>query len=670
MRKQKIQISDLYRLKLVSDPQISPDGSKVIFVVETMHKGDKKYYTNLWLVPSKGGRPRKLTHGKKNDSCPRWSPDGKTIAFISKRPAADGSMAKREDSGQIWLLPMEGGEAQLLTNLPRGDVSAIKWSPNGKEIGFLFHPVGKEVTFKKGKPEVPAFRHIKDIWYRLDGVGFLGSEFTHVWAANSSTGATRQIVAGKWYDISFDWSPDSKKIAFVSNRREDWQYHFEEDELYLVSAKGGGRVKKIDTPSGHKDGVSFSPDGKRLAYIGHERPYEGWGVVNYTVRTVGVDGSDLRSHTNNLDRTAYPLTLGDLTPSFIVTAPTWSPDGTQLYFNYSSEGTSLLSCVDVDSNKINTVVNEKVVVTFSMDFNRNKIAIHGGQPEAPDELFVHDLAQGTHRQVTHMNRPYIAGRRFNVSEEVWFKSGQTKIQGWIVKPPGFSGNRKYPFILQIHGGPRCQYGRLYFHEMQVLAASGYVVMYTNPRGSQGYGEKFADAITSKWGEPAMTDLMAAVDYAVSLGYVDEKQLGVTGGSYGGYMTNWIVTHTDRFKAAVTQRSVSNFASMFGTSDVGFDMQWEFKATPWEDPELYAKWSPITYIDKCITPLLIIHSEHDWRCNLEQDDQMFTALKYLKREVEYVRFPEEPHGLSRHGRPDRREARLKFIVEWFDRYLKT
>ena len=167
----------------------------------------------------------------------------------------------------------------------------------------------------------------------------------------------------------------------------------------------------------------------------------------------------------------------------------------------------------------------------------------------------------------------------------------------------------------------------------------------------------------------MTDLMAAADFAISLGYVDKNRLGVTGGSYGGYMTNWVVTHTDRFKAAVTQRSVSNFASMFGTSDVGFDMEWEFKATPWEDPELYAKWSPITYIDKCKTPLLIIHSEHDWRCNVEQDDQIFMALKYLKREGEYVRFPEEPHGLSRHGRPDRREARLKFIVEWFDRYLK-
>jgi len=669
MKKQKIQISDLYRLKMVSDPQISPDGSQVVFVVETMHKGDKKYYTNLWQVPAKGGRPRKLTHGKKNDSCPRWSPGGKVIAFISKRPAADGSMKKREDTSQIWLLPMEGGEARLLTKLPRGEISALKWSPDGKEIGFLFHPVGKEVIFKNGKAEVPVYRHIKDMWYRYDGEGFLDSEYTHVWAANAHTGVARQIVKGKWHDTYFDWSPDGKKIAFVSNRREDWQYHFEEDELYLISSKGGGRITKIDSPVGPKDGVSFSLDGKRLAYIGHDRPYEGWGVVNYSVRTVGINGSDPRSHTNELDRTAYPVTIGDVTPGFVVTAPVWSSDGKGIYSTVSSEGGSHLYRVDIESDEIELITNEKVVVTFSMDTARETVAIHGGQLEAPDEVFVHKIPKQTLRQVTRMNSPYVNSRRYNVPEEVWFKSDRTKLHGWILKPPGFSSSRKYPFILQIHGGPRCQYGRLFFHEMQVLVANGYVVMYTNPRGSQGYGEKFADAITGKWGEPAMTDLMAAVDYALSLGYVDKKRLGVTGGSYGGYMTNWVVTHTDRFKAAVTQRSVSNFATMFGTSDVGFDMEWEFKTTPWDDPELYAKWSPITYIDKCVTPLLIIHSEHDWRCNLEQDDQMFMALKYLKREVEYVRFPEEPHGLSRHGRPDRREARLKFIVEWFDRYMK-
>ncbi|MDP6965834.1 MAG: S9 family peptidase [Candidatus Marinimicrobia bacterium] len=659
MDKQKIQISDIYRFKLVSDPQISPDGSRVVFVVETMHKADKKYYMNLWLVPSAGGRARKLSHGKKNDTSPRWSPDGETVAFISKR----------NEASQIWFLPMAGGEARQLTKLPKGKVSSIRWSPHGKEIGFLFHPFGKEVTFdKKGKPEMPVYRHIRDMWYRFDGEGFFDSEFTHVWVANATTGAARQVVKGEWHDTYFDWSPDGRKVAFISNRRKEWQHRLEEDELYLVSAKGSP-VRRIPTPAGPKEGLSFSPDGKRLAFFGHTEPYSGWGAVNYTVRTIGLNGKNYRSHTGKMDRMAFPVTLGDLTPSFVVVPPAWNAEGRDIYFTVSSEGGSPLCRVDTGDGGIETVTDEKVVVSFSLDSAGQKLVLHGGQMETPDEIYTIDLRERAVRQVSRLNQPYVRSRQFNLPEEVWFKSGRTDIHGWILKPPGFSTRRKYPFILQIHGGPRCQYGRLFFHEMHVLAAAGYVVMYTNPRGSQGYGYKFADAITGKWAEPAFKDLMAAVDYAFSLGYIDEKRMGVTGGSYGGYMTNWIVTHTNRFSAAVTQRSVSDLSSMFGTSDLGFDMAWEFKTTPWDCHDLYRKWSPISYIKQCRTPLLIIHSEHDWRCNVEQDDQMYMALKFLKREVEYVRFPEEPHGLSRHGRPDRREARLKFMVGWFDRYLK-
>lgn len=657
MRKHRIEIRDLYRLKLVSDSQISPDGSHVVFVVETMHKKDKKYYTHLALVPTKGGRVWYLTSGKKNDLMPRWSPDGKTIAFVSKR----------EESSQIWLLPMEGGEGAALTRLPRGKITAPKWSPDGKTVAFLFHPFGKEVTFdKSGKAEVPAYRHIKDIWYRLDGEGFFDSEFTHVWTANARTGVAHQVVKGKWNDTYFDWSPDGRQIAFISNRKKDWQYRLEEDDLFSISPKGGN-PRKIPTPAGPKEGVSFSPDGETVAFLGHTRPYEGWGVVNFTVRTVKLDGSDYKNHTDKLDRTAYPVTLGDITPSFAVTAPVWDMSGEWIYFTGSSEGGSPLFRVHTVTGDVETVTDEKVVVGFSFDRHRRNVAIQGGQVEGPDEIFALKVGQPKLRQITHLNRPFLNSREFNLPEEVWFKNGRTNLHGWILKPPEV--NKKYPFILEIHGGPRCQYGRLFFHEMQVLAANGYVVMCTNPRGSQGYGEKFADAITGKWGEPAMGDLMAAVDYALSLGYVDEKRMGVTGGSYGGYMTNWVVTHTNRFAAAVTQRSVSNLSSMFGSSDIGFDMDWEFKTTPWDNPDVYAKWSPLTYIKRCKTPLLIIHSEHDWRCNIEQDDQMFMALKFLKRDVEYVRFPQEPHGLSRHGRPDRREARLKFILDWFDRYLK-
>lgn len=659
MKKKLIEISDLYRLRLVSDPQISPEGDLVVFVVERMDRKEKKYFSTLALVPAGGGRVRPLTIGNKNDTLPRWSPDGRTVAFVSKR----------EESTQIWLLRMDGGEARPLTRLPRGKITTLKWSPDGKEIGFLFHPFGKEVSFdKSGQRETPPYRHIRDLWYRLDGEGFFDSEFTHVWAANVTTGAARQVVKGPWNDTYFDWAPDGRKIVFISNRRKDWQYHLEEDELYVVSSKGGN-PRRIPAPAGPKEGISVAPDREKVAFLGHVRPYQGWGVVNYTVRTVGLDGKDYKSHTDRLDRTAYPLTLGDVTPSFVVTSPVWDRSSRWIYFNASSEGGGPLYRVDTGSGETRVVTDAKVVVSFSLDSRTQRAAFHGGQMEGPDEIFSVLLEAGKLRQVTRLNRPFVNSREFNYPDEIRFNSGSTQIQGWIVKPPGFSSRKKYPLILEIHGGPRCQYGRLFVHEMQVLAARGYVVLYTNPRGSQGDGETFADAITGRWAEPAMKDLMAGVDYAVSLGYVDDQRMGVTGGSYGGYMTNWVVTHTNRFRAAVTQRSVSNLSTMFGTSDLGFDLAWEFKSAPWEDPDLYARWSPITYIKKCKTPLLIIHSEQDWRCNVEQDDQMYMALKVLKREVEYVRFPEEPHGLSRRGRPDRREARLKFILDWFDRYLK-
>ncbi|MFQ6614436.1 MAG: S9 family peptidase, partial [Fidelibacterota bacterium] len=458
-------------------------------------------------------------------------------------------------------------------------------------------------------------------------------------------------------------------IAFMSLREDDWQLRLEEQEIYTVRVN----TKKLSvwkTPVGPKEGLSWSPDGTRIAWFGHQRPYHSWGAVGYLLNIADRKGNH-RTYGQELDRTAYPLTLGDITPAFIVNSPVWSPDGNSVYYIISSKGRQPIMRADINRDSVESVVPETTVaVTFSLHFPTRTGVYHGASLASPDELMQFSLNTGKVKAFTTLNRRFVATRDFSPAEEIKFRNGEQELQGWLVKPPDFNTAKRYPLILNIHGGPRCQYGRTFYHEMQVLAAAGYVVVYTNPRGSQGYGEAFADAITGKWGEPAMSDLMAAVDYVLSLGFTDESKMGVTGGSYGGYMTNWIVTHTDRFAAAVTQRSVSNLSSMFGNSDVGWDMAHEFGGPPWENHEVYRKWSPITFIDRCHTPLLIIHSENDLRCNIEQDDQMFLSLKFLKREVEYVRFPEEFHGLSRHGRPDRREARLKFIIDWFDRYLKA
>ena len=660
-RKQPICIDDIYRFKIPMEPNVSPDGEQVVFAVERMHKKEKAYYSNLYLAGTNGRGSKQLTFGKRNDHFPTWSPNGKRIVFIRKR----------ETTTQIWILTMNGGEARPLTRLPRGAVSNVRWSPDSDKLLFLFHPSGREIKVnKKGKEKTPVYRHVKDIWYRLDDHGYFDSENTHVWVANARTGTVRQVVKGDYDDMSPCWSPDSKEIAFLSLREKDWRSRSEEQDIFRVSVSSG-RIKTVPSPPGPKfGGLSYSPDGKTLAYIGHDKPYQdGWGVENSILNTLSITGKDHQKYGKALDRTSEMITLGDITPSFTITPPIWDPEGSKIYYGISDKGRQHIVAANLSTGKTKVISDaDTVACSWSTDPSCKTLVYNGASLSSPDELYALDLITGATKQMTHLNRSYINSKKYNIAEEIEFENDGQKLMGWLVKPPKFDSKKKYPFILNIHGGPRCQYGRTFYHEMYVLAEAGYVVMYTNPRGSQGYGKKFAKAIQGKWAEPAMSDLMAAVDHAISLGYIDKDRLGVTGGSYGGYMTNWIVTHTDRFKGAVTQRSVSDLSSMFGNSDIGWDIGLEFGGAPWENKKTYLKWSPMTYIDKCTTPLLIIHSELDLRCNIEQGDQIFTALKYLKRDVEYVRFPEEPHGLSRHGRPDRREARLKFIVDWFDKYL--
>ena len=660
--KRPIRIDDLYKFRLPSEPCVSPDGQRVAFIVEQIDKKENEYYTNIHISDTNGRNKKQLTFGKRSDRSPAWSPDGKTIAFVSKR----------ETTSQIWLLPMDGGEPRPLSRLPRGTITHIRWSPNGKQMLFLFHPLGKEVKVDKdGKPQPPVYRHVKEIYYRLDGEGYIDSENTHVWVANTRSGVSKQLVSGDYNDLHPCWSPDGKEIAFVSLRKADWRFRLEEHEIYRVSANGG-KVEAVTAPPGPKDGgMSYSPDGKFIAYIGHDQPYKGWGTVNSILNTVDINGKKHQKIGRNLDRTSDLITLGDVTPSFSsANTPIWSTDGTRIYYGISNEGRQHIVEANLKTRKTRIVTADNTVaVSWSMGGCPTVIVFNGASLASPDELYSLDMESGQTKQISAFNHRYINSVKYLVAEEISFNNGQQDLMGWLVKPTGFNPSKKYPLVLNIHGGPRAQYGRTFYHEMYVLAQAGYVVVYTNPRGSQGYGENFARAIEGQWAEPAMADLMTAVDHVVSLGYIDENSMGVTGGSYGGYMTNWVVTHTDRFRAAVTQRCVSDLSSMFGNSDIGWDLSWEFGGAPWENRETYLKWSPITYIENCTTPLLIIHSEFDLRCNIEQGDQMFMALKYLKREVEYVRFPDEPHGLSRHGRPDRREARLKFILEWFDRYLK-
>jgi len=412
-----------------------------------------------------------------------------------------------------------------------------------------------------------------------------------------------------------------------------------------------------------------------VAYLGHDKPRDGWEITNQHIWKVGLDGKpkavDLMP---KFDRMAYDQNITDSGIPANASPLQWSGDGKRIFFLASDTGATNLFTVPRGGGHPTRIYKGKCHVKgFSVNGRTNRVVLIHADLDNPGEIVVCPTQyDGEMRSVrcSDLNKFLHLERTLGHTREVMIKSfDDTEVQGWLVTPPDFKPNRKYPAILEIHGGPRVQYGHTFFHEMQYLAAKGYVVLYTNPRGGAGRGETWAEAIHGGWGDLDHKDLMAAADFLEKQPCVNPKKIGVTGGSYGGYMTNWIIGHTDRFAAAVTQRSVVNLKTFVGTSDTGWMLAREFKGYPWTNEESYEKCSPITYLKDVRTPVLIIHSESDLRCSIEQAEQMFVMLKVLKRKVEMVRFPGEPHSLSRHGRPDRRIARLEWIDKWFRKYLK-
>ena len=668
----KIKAQDLLTMRFVSQPQLSPDGTLAAFVSRWIDAEENKYFSNLWLVSTDGsGKAGRFTVGDYGDTSPRWSPDGRRIAFLSDR----------SDSSQIWLIPVDGGEAVQLTELAEGSLGSLAWSPDGTTIVFTFRakPLAdrqaeREAREKEHKSYPP--RVIRRAGYREDGTGYNGGERWHLHTVSVETGNVNQLTSENYDDHSPAWSPDGKTIAFVSNRSEDADLTPGYQDLWLMPSDGGA-VRRVTKRSGHMQNPVWSPDGAEIAYIGHDRPDEIWGVSDPHLWVVSVESGEARDLTVGLDRPVGDYTLSDTSESEgAAQSPIWSADGDRLFFLVSDKGSCHLYAVNRNGGELQQLTQGAIdVCAFSADSKTAKLALHIGSFTEPGDgylLPIGNSGRNTPMRLTDVNREWKEESARSASEEIWFDTYDgRKIQGWIVKPPDFDPNQKYPLILEIHGGPHTQYGNAFFHEFQCLAARGYVVLYTNPRGSRGYGQAFADAIRGDWGDLELRDLMAGVDYVIAQGYVDSERLGVTGGSYGGFMTNWIVSHTDRFKAAVTQRSVTNMMSMAGTCDVQLmgDRTY-FPSEVWEEPTLYWKLSPLSYVHNIVTPLLILHSEGDFRCPIEQGEQLFIALKRLKREVEFVRYPPEAsHDLSRSGPPDLRLDRLKRIVEWMDRHVQ-
>lgn len=658
-----LQAEDLCRLNVITSVAISPDERKVAYTVENVSADKKKYFSKIFLADTKTGESRQFTFGEVSDCGLVWSPDGKYIAFISTRNKKTG----------IYVISSEGGAEKKIIE-EDGSFSNLVWIPDGKELVYVFryNDSHKEKDEKK-KKESPLYRHITRLLYRVDLSNFLPADRYHIWKVDIETGKTKQLTKGKYDEYCPAVSPDGKWIVFVSNRSKDPDLYRARWDLFIIPA-GGGKERKIPTPAGPVVVPTFSPDGKRMAYIGHTNPYDTWGVTNSHVWTVGVGGKPAaKDLIPKFDRQAEDQTIGDMGEGEYIQPLYWSPDGKRIYFVASDTGSTHAFYVSPKGGQPTRITKKNCHVKYySMGGRRKFFAAVVSDPTNPGELYlipaVHN-GDSKAEKLTTLNKDLFSKIVFPSTKEVRFKAHDgIRLQGWLVTPPNFSKNKKYPAILEIHGGPRMQYGFTFFHEMLFLASKGYIVFYTNPRGSSGRGETFADAITGNWGESDYPDSMDATDYLEGLPFVNKNRMGVTGGSYGGFMTNWIIGHTNRFKAAVTQRSVVNIESMVGSTYAGYIVTQEFGGYPWQKPEIYKKCSPLTYASNIKTPLLIIHSEQDF-LNIEQAEQLFVALKLMKKKVEFVRFPEESHGLSRHGRPDRRIARLEWILKWFDKYLK-
>jgi dipeptidyl aminopeptidase/acylaminoacyl peptidase len=633
---------DIYELRWADDPGISPDGRTVAFVAWGVDRQANDYTASIWLVPVDGsGEPRRLTQEAKQDVAPRWSPDGKWLAFTSNRD---------KKAKQLYVLPVDGGEPPCLTDLEE-DVTEVKWSPDGKRLAFSSRV--RDSAYEEEEERNRRPRRFDRLQYKLDDEGWIGDRRRHIFTVPADGSApAEQLTDGDFEDQSPCWSPDGRRLAFVSARHEDWDTDLVRD-VFLVDASGGD-----PEPLTHGDGryaaPAWSPDGSTIAclYAPDEFDYPRHGQIAVLDAATG----EQRILTASLDRNCAPY------PE--IREPVW--DGDSLLFVLEDAGHNPLYRVPADgSGEPEAVLAQTWVSAF--DCVGGHIVHAASPPTSLPEVFSGE------RQLTAV------ASSLDVSEPERFTATSadgSEVEAWIMRPIGFEPGQQYPVLLNVHGGPFSQYGDHFFDEFQVYAGAGYAVLYSNPRGSSGYSEEWGRAIRGPvaggpgWGTRDYEDVMAVVDEALErFDFLDPDRLGILGGSYGGFMTSWVVGHTDRFRAACSERSVNNFVLEGGSSDIG----WAFKGIVGEywfrATDAYMQISPSKYAENITTPLLILHSEHDLRCPIGHAEDLFAILRVLKRDVEMVLFPAEGHNLSRSGSPAHRVMRFEAILDWFERTLR-
>ncbi|MEY8778989.1 prolyl oligopeptidase family serine peptidase [Allomuricauda sp. XS_ASV26] len=647
-----LELLDIFNMEYVSDPQISPDGSKIIYVRNFKDIMTDRNLSNLWIIDFDGSNNRPLTTGNHNDFAPKWSHDGKKIVFKS-------NMA--DDKMKLYLMWLDTKETMALTNTPQSP-GQVSWSYDDSYVAFnMFVPEANQSIIKMpAKPEGAKWnappKYIDKMNYRGDGAGYYKGGNSQLFTLPISGGTPKQLTFSEFNHGGPIWSKDNSKLYFSANFHKDEEMEPADSEIYSIKIDNG-EITPLTDRYGPDGNPVLSPDGTKIAYLGYDDRLQGYHVTRLYV--MNSDGSDARVISQNFDRDIEDMA--------------WNSKGNGFYFTYTDQGMGKLASIDL-SGKVGDITDGLGGLSLGRPYNaasfsasaNNKFAYTLGNTSHPSDLGVADTR--SNKRLTALNNDLFSFKKLSKVEEMWWESSydQRKIQGWVVTPPDFDPNKKYPMILEIHGGPFTSYGAVYSAEIQAYAAAGYVVLYTNPRGSTSYGEEFGNLIHHDYPNHDYDDLMSGVDALLKKGYVDDNNLFVTGGSGGGVLTAWIVGKTDRFKAAVVAKPVINWASFVLYADgVQFFSKYWFGKKPWEDPENYFRRSPLNYVANVSTPTMLLTGEEDYRTPIAESEQFYAALKLENVETAMVRIPGASHGIA--NKPSNLIAKIASVLAWFDKH---